>query len=207
MENSTKDILRKYLPEAAVETVYYWLDRKKIHLKITKNRTSKLGDYKPPIGYPTHRISINHDLNPYAFLITFVHELAHLIVFEKKGRRVRPHGKEWKIEFRNLMNPFLEKNIFPDDLSGLLSKHLKNSKASSNADIMLTRVLKSYDNKPCSDEKSTLFLENIITGSEFLYGKERHFVKMEKRRTRYRCKEVDTGRFFLFHPLAEVIPL
>lgn len=207
MENSTKDILRKYIPEEAVEAVYYWLERKKIHLKITKNRTTKLGDYKPPIGYPTHRISINHGLNPYAFLITFVHELAHLIVFEKQGHGVRPHGKEWKTEYRNLMMPFLEKNIFPDTLAALLNKHLQNSKASSSADIKLMRALKAYDNKPHSDKMGTLFLEDITTGSQFLYGKERHFVKMEKRRTRYRCKEIDTGRVFLFHPLAEVIPL
>ncbi len=208
MKHETVEILYKYLPADAVEDVFYWLEKKKIHFKITKNRKTKLGDYKPPINYPTHRISVNYNLNRYEFLITFIHELAHLIVYEKYGIYITPHGIEWKMEFKNLMLPFLKKKIFPDELNSLLYKHLQNSKASSNADVALTRALKRY-NKPIETsglKKSTVYLEDIPTGDIFSYENKRLFLKMGKRRTRYSCKEISSGRIFLFHPLAEVLP-
>jgi hypothetical protein len=209
MKNDTKETLKRYIPEVAVDDVYYWLENKKIHLKITRKRTTKLGDYRPPIGYPTHRISINHDLNPFAFLITFLHELAHLLVYEKHGRVKMPHGIEWKREYKNLLVHFINKGSFPDDISKALSKNIEKSKASSSADLELTRVLKKYDNNgnDNSDNAAIIFLEEIEEGEKFIYGRNRLFLKMEKRRTRYRCKELSTGRIFLFHPLAEVIHL
>ncbi len=200
-------LLEKYLPEGTAETVYNWLIEKKVHFRITRKRSTKLGDYKPPLNYPTHRISVNGDLNPYAFLITFLHELAHLLVYEKYGNTVKPHGDQWKRQYRSLMTPYLEQNVFPADLKRVLVRHLENSRASSHADMELTRILKSYNREQEKGEVKTVYLESVPQGGIFLFGNNRKFEKMEKKRVRYRCKELKTGRLYLFHPLAEVIPL
>jgi hypothetical protein len=209
MQNESKEILKRHLPEDAVDDVFHWLQKKKIHLKITRKRTTKLGDYRPPVRYPAHRISVNGDLNTYSFLITFLHELAHLLVFEKYGRTRMPHGTEWKQEYENLLVYFIDKGVFPADISQTLLSNLGNSKASSNADIGLTKILKKYDknNPRNANDTSKVFLEELNEGEKFVYGKNRFFIKLEKRRTRFRCKELSTGRIFIFHPLAEVQPV
>ncbi len=206
-KEETIKILKRYLPEGSVDTVYYWLEKKKIHFRISRKRSTKLGDYKPPVRYPNHRISVNHNLNPYAFLITFTHELAHLLVYEKYGNTVKPHGNEWKREYKALMIPYLENNIFPGELKKALMIHLENSRASSNTDIALTKILKTYDKKEYLTGAGSVYLETLSEGERFVFGNNRIFLKLEKRRTRFRCKELKTGRLYLFHPLAEVIPL
>ena len=103
-----KAILQKYIPGKSVELIYEWLREHKIHLKISKKRSSKLGDYRSPHKGKGHLITVNHDLNPYAFLITLVHEIAHMLVWERYRNRVRAHGPEWKDTYRKLMLPFFD---------------------------------------------------------------------------------------------------
>ena len=194
-----KEILTQYLPEAMIDIVFAWIIRHKIHLKITRSRTSKLGDYRPPgRSHPYHRITINHDLNPYAFFITFVHELAHLLTHKQYGKNVQAHGKEWKSTYRQLMKPFLEKNVFPPDLQGTIYQHLQNIKASSHADVELTRVLMQFDGN-----RGTL-IEDLQAGDLFLFKNNRKFQMVEKLRKRYKCVELDSQRIFLFQPLTPV---
>ncbi len=197
-----KEILSNYLPEKVVDQVYNWIIEHGIHFKISKSRHTKLGDYRPPVRHPNHRITINHDLNEYAFLITFVHELAHLKVYEKFKTSVSPHGKEWKNEYRSLMNGFLDGGIFPDDLKAVLSSSIVNSKASSTSDIKLSRILKKYD-----DHSSGMYLEELETGMVFVTGNGRQFRKGEKIRTRFKCLNLQNNRTYLFHPLSPVTPV
>ncbi len=103
-----KDILLEYLPEKAVPEILNWLENSNVQLKITRNRHTKLGDYRPPIKHKFHKISINYDLNKYNFLITLIHEFAHLNIWEQFKNRVKPHGKEWKEEYSKLLLPFLK---------------------------------------------------------------------------------------------------
>ncbi len=195
-----KEILAEYLPEAMIDIVFAWIVRHKIHLKITRRRTSKLGDYSPPGSRQTyHRITINHDLNPYAFFITFVHELAHLLTHKQYGRTVQAHGKEWKANYRSLMKPFLEKNVFPPDLQRTVYQHLRNIKASSHADVELTRTLMLFDGG-----KLETLIEDLQPGDRFLFRNNRKFQVVEKLRKRYKCVELDSKRIFLFQPLTPV---
>jgi len=196
-----KEILAEYLPEVAVDRVWEQIKKHNIFFKISKSRNSKLGDYRPPIRSSTHRISVNHDLNPYSFLITFVHEVAHLVVFEKYGNKVSPHGKEWKTAYRELMQPYLENDSFPEDIKNVLEKSLKNSKASSTSDLKLSRVLKKYD-APSNE----IHLEELETESIFQIKTGRTFKKGDRIRTRYKCQNLQNKRFYLFHPLTPVIP-
>ncbi len=202
MNNSEKEVLAQYLPGKVVNTVYNWIIRYKIHFKITRSRQTKLGDYRPPAGkFPYHRITVNHDLNPYAFFITFIHELAHLLTYKQYGSRVKAHGKEWKNHYRRLLEPFLEKNIFPEELHNTVYQHLQNIRASSQTDVNLARTLMQFNKNP--DET---VIEALSPGSFFLFN-NRKFQIIKKLRKRYRCLEPETQRYFLFQPLTPVHPL
>lgn len=197
-----KQILSAYLPSEAVDIVFNRIKSKNIHLKITRNRKSKFGDYRPPVYHENHRISINHDLNPYAFLITFIHEYAHLLVFETYKNRVSPHGKEWKKTYKYLMEEFLNLKIFPDDLSKVLVKSIRNSKASSASDLELSRVLQVYDTTVPQTK-----VEDLPANAIFKTSKGKKFMKGEKQRIRYKCKCLDNNKLYLFHPLTPIIPV
>ncbi len=194
-----KELLQKYLPEDSVNLVMNWIIKYGIHLKITKRRKTKLGDYRPPVANQNHRISINFNLNKYSFLITFVHELAHLIVWNKYKNTVPPHGKEWKSEYKKLMMITMEENIFPDDITEVLKSSIVNSKASSSSDLSLLRVLKKYDSN-----QTGITLEELAENSIFETESGKIFKKGLKRRTRYLCQNLHNRKLYLFHPLTRV---
>ena len=203
MNKEDKSILKQYLPEAAVDQVSKWIVRNKVHFKITRSRKTKLGDYRPPIHHPNHRISVNHNLNPYSFLITFVHELAHLQVFEDYKTTVQPHGTEWKKAYQKLMLVMLKNDVFPSDIKQALSKSIVNAKASSTAELDLSRLLLQYDPKSSQDKNETR-VEDLITNTVFQTQNGLQFKKGEKQRTRYKCLNLQNNRQYLFHPLTPV---
>jgi len=197
-----KTLLKEYLPEGSVNRVFEWIKEKKVHLKISKQRKTKLGDYRPPTHHPNHRISVNYNLNKYSFLITLVHEFAHLLVWEKKKNLVEPHGKEWKTEYRNLMQNFLNKQVFPHDIENILAKSIINSKASSTSDMELSRILKKYD-----APTNLITLEELVENTLFSIEGGRRFKKGPKQRTRYKCQNIDNKKFYFVHALIPVIKL
>lgn len=193
-------ILEKYLPEQSVDLIFEWIKDYKIHLRISRNRMSKLGDFRAAYNGLPHRISINNNLNKYSFLITLVHEIAHLVVFEKHGGRVKPHGKEWKITYRNLMNPFLLDHIFPDDLSHIIYQFMQNASASSNTNLLLARTLKKFE----ADDEPGMHIEDLEENSIFKISNGKVFKKLEKRRKRFKCLNLDNNKYYLFDPLTQV---
>ncbi|MGV8947533.1 MAG: SprT-like domain-containing protein [Lutibacter sp.] len=189
-------ILSKHIPESSVELVEEILTKNPIHIKIVNNRATKHGDFKRKIN-GDFQITLNNSLNQYQFLFTLIHELAHWVTF-KKHKRVKPHGKEWKQNFQHLMLPFLHPNIFPSHLLPYLANYLKNPKASTGADVNLTREMNSYNEK---SGKSFIFeLEN---GSIFNFN-NKSFKKGAKRRTRFECVEMASKKVYLFNQNAEV---
>ncbi len=146
-----------------------------------------------------HQITVNANLNSYKFLITLVHEIAHLIAFKKYGRVIKPHGKEWKHTFQKLMLPFIRPEVFPNQLLPLLALHFKNPKASSDTDSKLSLALKQFD--PDNDKN---YIFEIPLGSKFRLYNGRVFVRGKKRVKRYECVEVSSGKVYLFNPNAEV---
>jgi SprT protein len=193
-----KAILEKYLPEATVDPIFNWLIDHRVSLRITRTRTSKLGDYRPPHNGRGHQISINHDLNPYAFLITLVHEMAHLLTWENHRNKVKAHGAEWKKAYRELMDPFMKHDIYPPDLHSALRESLVRSFASSSADLRLSRMLQQYD------QNRDIRLEELETGSIFRLLNGRTFSKGPLVRKRYRCICLENKRVYLVNPLARV---
>lgn len=192
--------LKNYLPDGSFEEVNYYLIHYKVQLTITRERKSVLGDYRNSHGDKNHRISVNGNLNPYAFLITLLHELAHLFTYEKFGHRVLAHGPEWKNEFGKILAQFLLKKIFPQDIQKTLYKTLQNPAASSCADTALLRVLYQYDTK----KDGVMLIEAVPIGALFTIKGNRIFKKEEKVRKRYKCLEISTGKMYLFSPVYEV---
>ena len=196
-----QSILHKYIPEKAVETIAEWIYIYDFKLRVKKSRSTKYGDYRPPIKGSNHLITINYDMNKYAFLITLVHEIAHLTNFNKHKNAVKPHGEEWKLHFKLLMNRFLNPEVFPDDVILALRKYMNNPAASSCSDINLLRVLKKYDMSI-----GLILLEDIPEGKHFTYNETRQFVRGEQVKKRIKCKEVGSNRMYLFNPVTEVKP-
>ena len=159
-----------------------------------------MGDYRHRTPASTHRISVNGNLNPYSFLITLLHELAHLLTFEQYGNKVQSHGKEWKFVFGKLLDQFIRQQVFPLDIKQTLLLSLQNPSASSCADDALLRVLKTYDKK----NGNSMFVENVPEGHLFETGDGKIFKKGEKIRKRFQCIEVATKKLYLFSPVYEV---
>lgn len=188
--------LVKYIPESALEDLIYLLKKYPCKIKIVKNRKTKHGDFRRlPNG--NQQITINNDLNAYRFLLTLVHEIAHLVTFQEYGR-VQPHGKEWKNTFQHLMLPFLNPKVYPTDLLPLLAHYIQNPKASTDSDVRLSLALKMYD-----EQNGKNFIFELPKESKFIYN-NRVFVLGNKRRTRYGCVEVKSGKIYLFHQNAQV---
>lgn len=195
---SMSQVLQKYLPERAVVPCFVLIKTHGVNLKIVNQRVTRHGDYrKLPDG--THQITVNATTNKYRFLITLIHEIAHLIAFQKYGRNIKPHGLEWKSTFQNLMLPFINPEIFPIKLLPLLARHFKNPKASSSTDAHLSIALKEFE-----EDTGKTYIFEVPSGSIFRLYNGKIFKKGNKRVKRYECTELDTGRLYLFQPNAEV---
>ena len=162
---------------------------------------SKLGDYRYDPAASDHTITINENLNQYAFLITLVHEIAHQHV-RIHHKRVQPHGSEWKMMFRDIMLPFLKPEIFPADVLNQLIRHMRNPKASSSADHKLSDVLSRYDLKGARGPA----LRDLSIGSDFKF-RGREYALIKHRRTRSICEDKKSGRRYLIPMNCKIQPL
>ncbi len=193
------EVLSKYLPEHAVESVFELIKTNSVHLKIVNERVTRHGDYRRhPSG--KHQITVNANLNKYRFLITLVHEIAHLAAFEKYGRMIKPHGNEWKITFQRLMIPFIRPEIFPNSVLPLIANHFRNPTASSDTDARLAFALKQFDER----KPDIHFIHEVPSGSFFRIKNGKVFQKKGLRVKRYECLELQTGKLYLFNANAEV---
>lgn len=173
----------------------------KVQLVITRHRRTKLGDFRPGINGAISKITLNHNLNPYSFLLTFLHELAHHLVWIKYKDRVQPHGEEWKQTLRQLQKPFLSIDFFPQDVLDIMQPDQSRIFAASSSDVTMARTLKSYD----TAKRGTL-LETLPEKTIFALNDGRRFQKLGKRRKNFLCISLDNNRNYVFNPLAEVYP-
>jgi SprT protein len=206
--------LQKFIPEDSVGYILDWFKTNPVHLRISRARTSKLGDYRAPLNNFPARISVNRNLNLFDFLITLVHEMAHHEVWietsarnkdfgiRPKKRRPLPHGKEWKNHYRQLMEPLMKGSVFPSEVLYHLVSHFENPGSSSKSNKHLVAELKKYD---APDD--SVFIETLPFDAIFSLPPGRKFRKQEKLRKRYRCVCLNNGRIYLFSPMAKVLPL
>ena len=192
------DSLQDFIPEASYDQVTALLSHDNLVVKVKQERKTRHGDYRRlPTG--KHQITINSNLNPYRFLITLIHEIAHFETYKSYGRQIKPHGPEWKSVFQHLMLGFLRPEVFPTDVLPLLASHFKNPKASSDSDAVLALKLKQYD-----PPNGKIFIFDVPEGAAFRLYNGKTFRKGLKRRTRFECTELSTGRSYVFNPNAEV---
>lgn len=192
------EVLQKYLPSHGVAPVFKMVEEHRIHLKIVNERVTRHGDYRRMPG-GVHQITVNANLNKFRFLITLIHEIAHLVAFERFGRNIKPHGREWKFTFQELMLPYIRPEIFPEHLLPLIARHFKNPKASSDTDAYLSVALKKFDPE---NDKNYIF--EVPAGGLFRIYNGRVFKRGQKLRKRYECLEVSSGKIYLFQPNAQV---
>lgn len=190
----------KLIPEKSKKKVVNLLHLEPVIIKVAKKRISKHGDFRKKANGDFF-ITINKSTNPYRFLITLLHEIAHYIVYKKYLNTSKPHGPEWKLAYRKILLPFLNNQIFPDQICRCLANYIKNPKASTDRDLNLFMALRQYDKK----ENGSLILE-IEKGQIFRIKDGRKFIKLNKRRKLYECRDMKSNRIFLFSPQAEVIP-
>ena len=193
--------LAPYLPPSANNYCQELWKKYQFELKTVAPRKTKLGDYRFKASQNHHQITVNKDLNPYAFLVVYLHEVAHCINTIKHGIRVKPHGKQWQAEMILLLSPLMHDQVFPQDIKEALESYLKAPKATSCSHPELTRVLRKYDNPT-----SLVALESLANGAAFRF-RSREYRKLESRRTRVKCVEINSQRQWLINKLALVHPL
>jgi hypothetical protein len=193
--------LAKFLPDGTFERVVDYVHHYKVHLTISKQRKSVLGDYRHAGWGGNHRISVNGNLNTYEFLITLLHELAHLLTYEQFKNKAEPHGKEWKNHYSRLLVDFVQQKVFPADIEKALQKSIINPAATANGETELLLVLRKYD---IAKKEGHLHIIDIAEGSLFATENGKVFRKGAKRRKRFECVEVKTGLHYSFSPITEV---
>ena len=187
------------IPKASHELIKKLIDSENLTIKVVKTRKTKHGDFRS-LKNSKFQITLNQIENKYRFLITLVHELAHFKVFQSFGNSVNPHGTEWKKTYKFLMLPFLNNLIFPEDVLRHLALHMINPPATTDSDLNLVVALQKHD---LIDDKK-MFLFEIPEKSIFIHNSSKLFVKLCKRRKRYICKELSSGKKYLFSPVARI---
>lgn len=192
-----KDIYT-YIPVAAHSQISEYINENNFSIKISKQRATKHGDFRR-LKNGEFLITINENLNPYQFLLTLVHEIAHYTTYKTYGN-VKPHGTEWKLTFKELMLPFLNPDVYPNTILPHLAKYLLNAKASTDSDVNLAIALKQESSDP---DKNYIF--ELEIGDKFKL-KNRSFSILEKKRTRYVCMDLNSQKKYLINQNAEVNP-
>ncbi len=202
MEVSSESVFRRFVPAAAVDYCDRLYRSLGFEFKVKKTRRSKQGDYRYDPRSKKHTITINNDLNSYSFLITYIHEVAHLVTFKEHGRAVAPHGNEWKTNFKRGLDPVMTAEVFPPDVLKALQRHLQRPKAASCSDPALYGVLRAYDPR----SNGEVILREISDGEHFIFH-DQEYLKLHVRRTRALCKQVKTGRRYLISQIATVLKI
>jgi SprT protein len=200
-----KIALASYVPHAAVMYCEHLYQNNNFIFHFSRPRRTRLGDFTVKPGF-TPKITVNVNLNSYNFLITFLHEVAHYVVYQKyrgvSRRQIAPHGPEWKREFYCLLQPVMNEDVFPRDILLPLNKYAINPKASTGADQVLYNAIKKYDDPSVSINKTALI--HLNEGTDFVF-QNRVFVRGSVRRTRVLCTDKVSQRRYTIpaHALVE----
>lgn len=193
--------LARFLPTGSFDYVVQYLYQYKVHLTVAKSRKSVLGDYRHAHQGNNHRISVNGNLNVYEFLITLLHELAHLLTYEQYKNRVEPHGKEWKAIYSKLLIDFVGFGVFPSEIVSALQKSIISPAATANGETELLMVLRKYNSVK---KEGVCFIADLPEGALFKLSNGKIFKKGGLRRKRYTCIELKTGLMYTVSAITEV---
>lgn len=187
--------LQEYVPESAMPYIRKWLTGIPIHIKITRNRRSKLGDYSKRPG-KGHQITVNFIRNKDLFFFILTHELAHLFAFENYGPKIAPHGEEWKSQFRNLLLESIE--VYEEPLRPVIVRHARSPKANFTASPELVKYFHTEEEDDCTE-----FLDGSQPAERFIYQKQTYIIE-QKLKKNYICLNLETGKKYIFKAMARV---
>ena len=201
MKTATNWILKDYLPHSTVPYCFRLFTKYPFQVKVVAPRLTKLGDYRFNTKTASHLITINEDLNPYEFLMVYLHEVAHCLTALEHGLKVKPHGLEWKQNLQTLVSPVLKHQWIPEEITQALQQYLRNPRATTCNHPQLTQVLRKYDPIDPLDDKVSL--RQLPDGSTFCF-RQKNYTRIGKKRTRIYCREHQTQRVYTFSQLAQV---
>ena len=165
-------------------------------IKLSKPRKSKLGDFIAQKNGETS-ISIKNDLKPDTSLVNLLHDTSNNHVHCLDTKIAKAHGEQWKNRFKNLISPFLDKDIFSTNVQLALKNQIASPKASCGASVELMKAF-----NPELETGNTI--EKLPFGCHFQLKNGKKFRLGVKRKTRYECSELSSGIIFTIHPLVEV---
>lgn len=194
------EVFKKYLPEKSVAYCHQLWQDHHIQFTISPPRKSVYGNYMYRNGI--HHISVNGDLSPESFLVTYLHEVAHLLVRKSTARRAKPHGIEWQRAFRSVMKPMLDSSVFNQELAHALARHLQKPRATSCTDPIMHRLLMGSTELEEADPNEAM-VDKLYTGQRFIF-RSQIFKVSRKVRTRMECVREEDGALFRFQPTARV---
>lgn len=189
-----------HFPEQAQLLTKALFNEYKFLFRITTPRKTRLGSFKGVRLGARPVIQVNSDLGQYTFLLVFLHELAHLVVMKKFGRKAKPHGEEWKNAYRSLVQPFFNDQIFPNVLEVELNRYFLKTPATFHRDTRLINTLSSLEGG-----KAMVTVNDVPLNGTFTLMSGRQFVKLEKLRTRYKCFCPKTRKYYLVPRSAQVM--
>ena len=192
-------VLSRFPEQARLQTQALFTEHHFL-FRITVPRRTRLGSFKGVRFGARPVIQINSDLGQYTFLLVFLHEVAHLVVTKKFGRKAKPHGTEWKNAYRNLVQPFFDEHIFPQVLTTELHRYFVKTPATFHRDTRLINTLSSLEGGA-----QMVTVNDIPLNSTFTLMSGRQFVKLEKLRTRYKCFCPKTRKYYLVPKSAQVM--
>ncbi len=200
MAKKMREILQQKVPAEAAEYCYKLWEENPFSFTIARTRSSCFGNYILRNG--SHKITVNHDLNTYAFLLTYIHEVAHMHTQLQKTnprKKIQPHGIEWKYNFQKLMQPVMQQSIYPEIILKPLTEYMTNPAASSVGYAPLQEALRSFDER----QEEGIPLSQVLDNQWFEFRKA-IFQKLEMRRTRVLCVERKSKRRYTIMAVAKV---
>ena len=205
MSSVTKEefikISGKYFPPECIDFAWFYFDNHDFSLQITNARETKKGDFKYSRDKKKRtKITINGDLCSYDFLIVYIHELAHYMVYRFGDIfKSQAHGKEWQSFFKELLDRVIEQTALPEDIRAAFKHHSLHIKSSTVLDHQLELTLDKYRTK----REDVVYLKELTVGEHFICKGE--LFKIDSfARTRVHCTLLKTKRKYLISVMMQV---
>lgn len=172
-----------------------------LKVRVTKQRDTKYGDYMPSVNGKQQRITVNGNLDNFSFLITLLHELAHLKAYENFGQKIKAHGSEWKLEFIKIIDDALNNNLFPLDIAKTINlQYVIKKDLSFESRIIINDSINKYLNITIPKRLEDFPVNSLVS---LINGMQVKVIEIK--RTRYLCKCLNNNKMYYIQKKIEVL--
>ena len=195
LERSMKAVA-PHMPDGWQAAIHTMLSANPILVRVVRSRKTKHGDHLVTGSREFSIITVNASGNPWQFVLTLLHEIAHAEVAHHSMHRIAPHGKEWKLAFRQLLQA--HRHLFPPDLVDPVMEYARNPLYSADSHGALGTALRRHDKQ---DLRPTV--QELALGQRFSLDGKTVLIRQQLLRKWYRCVTTD-GRALRVSPMARV---